>query len=146
MKNIRNRNIFLDANVIIDYVLDRKYNTNNANALFEYAQKLSVRLYICSYTFAIAYHYLRDANVPHNQAINTLERLFQEVKSLPVDDVVIKQSMESDFRDFEDAIQYYCALQINKCEVIITRNPKDFVSGNIPVTTPQKFLTHLLKD
>ena len=120
MKNIRNWNIFVDANVIIDYVLYRKYNTANANALFEYAPKYSVRLYICSYTLAIAYHYLRDANVPHKNAIDALDRLFHEVKCLPVDDVIIKQAMKSDFKDFEDAIQYHCALQIGKCEAIIT--------------------------
>ena len=146
MKNIRNRNIFVDANVIIDYVLDRKYHTANANAIFLYAPKFSVVLYVCSYTLAIAYHFLRDANVPHYHALNTLERLLREVRCLPVDDAIIKQAMKSDFRDFEDAIQYQCALQFSKCEIIITRNPKDFESSNLPVTTPQRFLTHLLKD
>jgi len=144
MKNIRYRNIFIDANVIIDYMICRKHHTDNANALFRYASNFSVKLHVCSYSFAIVYHYMRNENFSHNVAMYSLEKLFNSVGCLPVDDDIIKKAMKSDFRDFEDAIQYCCALNNSECEVIITRNPKDFVASNIPVSTPQKFLTHLL--
>ena len=145
MNNIRYRSIFLDANVILDYVLKRKYHFENAKSILVHAAKLSVNLYVCSYTFAIVYHFLRDKNFSHKNAINVLENLYQSVKCLPVDDNIIKKAMRSDFRDFEDAIQYCSALQIADCEAIITRNPKDFAASNVFVATPQKFLTHLIK-
>ena len=146
MKNIRNRNIFVDANVIIDYLLNRKYHTENARFLFDFAREFSVTLYICSYSFAIAYYYLRDANVSHDIALETLEKMFQEVKCIPVDDTVIRQALKSGFGDFEDAIQYCCALQIPECKAIITRNPKDFALSNVPVTTPRTFIFHQFKN
>jgi hypothetical protein len=53
--------------------------------------------------------------------------------------------MKSGFKDFEDAIQYCCALQIGVCEAIITRDTKDFALSNVPVVTPQTFLRRHLK-
>lgn len=58
---------------------------------------------------------------------------------LPVDDKVIELALQSEFRDFEDAIQYYCAIE-NGIEVLITRNLKDFRSATIPVMTAEEFL------
>ena len=127
-------------------MLPRKHNTENARYIFEYAQRFFF-LYVCSYSFPIVYHYMRkENNIPHDIALGALEKMSHNVTSLPVNEAIIKQALNSGFRDFEDAVQYYCALQISKCEVIITRNPKDFESSNLPVTTPQSFLTYLLKD
>ena len=44
--------------------------------------------------------------------------------------------------DFEDAVQYRCAVQIS-ADRIITRNPRHFANSNIPVVTPAEFLVAL---
>ena len=138
--SIQNRNIFVDANVIFDYLLERKFYTNNALDFFDKAQKYSVSLHVCSYTFAIAYYHMRNKKFTHNEALNRLEKLFTKIEHiLSVDEKIIKQAMISGFKDFEDAIQFYCASKVPKCEAIITRNIKDFALSNIPVETPQSF-------
>ena len=140
MKKTRNKNIFVDANVVIDYLLARKHHTKNARLFFEQAQNFSAILHVCSYSFAIAYHYMRkEKNIPHHFALGALKKMSHNVKSLPVNETIIKQAMSSEFRDFEDAIQYFCALQVPKCEAIITRNPNDFALSNVFVSSPQKF-------
>ena len=45
----------------------------------------------------------------------------------------------SSFRDFEDAVQYYSAVQA-KSECLITRNKSDFKVDALPVLTPEEFL------
>ena len=139
MKKTRNRNIFVDANIIIDYLLPRKYHTSNAISIFEQATQFSAVLHVCSYSLSIAYHYMRTENIPHKIAIFKLEKMFPKVNILPVNDVIIQQALKSEFTDFEDAIQYFCALQVPECEAIITRNPCDFALSNVLVTTPQDF-------
>jgi predicted nucleic acid-binding protein len=52
---------------------------------------------------------------------------------------VVEKALNSDFEDFEDALQYFCALQSN-CEVILTRNGKDFKLSAIPTMTAGEFL------
>ena len=51
---------------------------------------------------------------------------------------VIKKSLKSAFKDFEDAIQYNCALTINKIDFIVTRDSKDFKKSTLPVMNPQE--------
>jgi hypothetical protein len=50
-----------------------------------------------------------------------------------------KPGLFSGFRDFEDALQYHCALAAN-CDIIVTRNVKDFKKAEIPVITPDEYL------
>ena len=139
MKKTRNINIFVDANIMIDYLLPRKFHTSNAISIFERATQFSAVLHVCSFSLNIAYHYMRTENVPHKIAMVKLEKMFQKVNILPVNNVVIQQALKSGFTDFEDAVQYFCALQVPECEAIITRNPNDFALSSVFVTTPQEF-------
>ena len=51
---------------------------------------------------------------------------------------------DSDFSDFEDALQYFTALE-NKQDILITRNLKDFKNAKLPVMTAEEYLTSILK-
>ena len=132
----------MDANVICDLWLNRGHHAKNVENIFDYAQNRSATLYVCSYTFAIGYYRMRRENIPHQIALRALEDMFPKVKCIPVDDAILQQAMKSGFGDYEDAIQYCCALKISGCEIIITRNTKDFTLSNVPVVTPRIFLHH----
>lgn len=56
-----------------------------------------------------------------------------------VDEKVIDLSLASDFRDFEDAVQYYSAIHA-RAGCVITRNKQDYKAEGIPVMTPEEFL------
>ena len=58
---------------------------------------------------------------------------------MPVDDKVIELALNSDFKDFEDAVQYYCAIE-NGIKVLITSNLKDFKHAKITVLTAEEFV------
>jgi hypothetical protein len=62
------------------------------------------------------------------------------VKVLAVDDKIIDLSLNSDFKDFEDAIQYYTAIE-NQVGILLTRNLKDYKAAKIPVMTAQDYLS-----
>ncbi len=57
----------------------------------------------------------------------------------PLDDKIVELVLVSDFKDFEDAIQYHTALE-NGIDVIITRNKKDFKNSKLPVMTAKEYL------
>src|ERR1051326_8546700 len=61
------------------------------------------------------------------------------VNVLPVDEKTIDLALQSVFKDFEDAIQYYTAVQ-NNIPVFLTRNLKDYKKAAIPVTTAEDFM------
>jgi predicted nucleic acid-binding protein len=57
-----------------------------------------------------------------------------------MDDKIINLSLDSEFKDFEDAIQYYTAVE-NNLDLIITRNLKDFKQSKVPVLTAFEYLS-----
>nr|WP_152541971.1 hypothetical protein [Pedobacter sp. V48] len=57
--------------------------------------------------------------------------------------VVIRQSLKTDFKDYEDAIQYHSALSIPDLDFIVTRNTKDFKKSKLAVLTPTEALASL---
>ncbi|RLD54644.1 MAG: PIN domain-containing protein, partial [Bacteroidetes bacterium] len=59
---------------------------------------------------------------------------------------ILKKALRSDFNDFEDAIQYYSAIQLGEIDIITTRNLKDFKKSEIPVLSPSTTNKLLLKD
>ena len=60
---------------------------------------------------------------------------------IDVSKVIINKSLKSDFKDFEDAIQYNCAKSLNKIDFIVTRDTKDFKTSSLPVLTPKEAVT-----
>ncbi len=69
-------------------------------------------------------------------------KILSEVAML--DDEIIEKGLNSNFSDFEDAIQYFSALKAN-CNIIVTRNIKDFKESKLPVMTPDEFLASIKK-
>jgi hypothetical protein len=62
---------------------------------------------------------------------------------LKVEELTIRNALASGFSDFEDSIQYFCAIDSKRSDVIITRNTKDYKNSEIPVMTPRDYLASL---
>ncbi|PIX89453.1 MAG: PIN domain nuclease, partial [Nitrospirae bacterium CG_4_10_14_3_um_filter_44_29] len=77
--------------------------------------------------------------INREKALKALEKIRIVFSIAPVNEKVIDLSLASDFRDFEDAVQYYSALQV-KADCIITRNKGDYISDVIPILTSDEFL------
>lgn len=58
-------------------------------------------------------------------------------------DLIIRQSLKTDFKDYEDTIQYYCALSIPNVDFIATRNTKDFRKSTLPVLNPKEAIASM---
>ena len=131
--------LFVDTNIVIDLLTKRQDFYKPASILFTLADKNKVKLSISSLTFANTY-YLLSKELNSQKAKEVLRKFKLLVKILPMDDKIIDLSLNSEFKDFEDAIQYYTALE-NKSEILITRNLKDFKLAKIPVMTANDYLS-----
>ncbi len=56
-----------------------------------------------------------------------------------MDDKILELALVSDFKDFEDGIQYHTALE-NDLDMIISRNKRDFKNSKLPVFTASEYL------
>ena len=130
--------ILVDTNVVLDLLAKRTSFLIEAQELFTLADKERLQLYVSSLTFANTY-YILSQKLKMNDVRKVLRKFKVLVKVLAMDDKIIDLALDSDFKDFEDAIQYYTAIE-NNIEMIITRNLKDFKSAKIPVLTAKNYL------
>lgn len=52
---------------------------------------------------------------------------------------------DSDFKDFEDSIQYFTTLDYKSVDLIVTRNTEDYKHSDLPVMTSDTLLKHILR-
>lgn len=134
------KNIFLDTNVIIDFLADRHPFSLTAAEIFNISLSGNLKIFISSVSYNNIYYILRQT-LTHNETIKNLEELSELTEIVDVTKAIIKKSLKSDFKDFEDAIQYNCALSISKLDFIVTRDSKDFKKSALPVMNPQEAIS-----
>ena len=132
-------NLFIDTDVIMDFLIDRKPFSREAAIIFTLIDKKKLKGYMSSLTFSNLYYVLRKIE-PHKRVITKLDSISKLLTILNIGEQNIRDAIDSGYPDFEDSIQYFCAMDCKKIEVIITRNTKDFKNASLPVMTPGDFL------
>jgi|TARA_R110002049_G_scaffold99242_1_gene241909 predicted nucleic acid-binding protein len=130
--------ILVDTNIVLDLLAKRELFFSEAQQLFSLSDKNQVRIFVSSLTLANTYYILSQSLKVENSR-KILRKFKVLVDVLPMDDKIINLSLDSDFKDFEDAIQYHTAVEQN-LDLIITRNLKDFKKSKIPVMTAAEYL------
>jgi len=136
------RTIFLDTNIVIDFLADRKPFSLFAAKLFNFSILGKVKIYISAVSYNNIYYILRQSHAS-GETIKLLDELSEMTEIADVTKSVIRKSLKSDFKDFEDAIQYNCALSLTKVDFIITRDTKDFKKSTLSVMTPEEAVSVL---
>ena len=129
----------VDTNVVIDMLENRGEFAEAASNLMDAAGRGEICVYISSLSYSNIYYIIRRY-LGHERTIESLKELSKYVGILLVNGKIIRLSLDSEFGDFEDAIQYFSALQNRKIEAIVTRNVKDFKLSTLPVLQPSELL------
>jgi predicted nucleic acid-binding protein len=131
-------NIFVDTNVLLDVLMHREEHLEESAIIWEQAERGKINGYISAISFNNI-HYLFQRRLGKAKAKKALIALRNTFSIVPLDEKIINQSIDVDWNDFEDAIQFFSALHCDAA-YIVTRNIKDFKSSSIPVLTPKDFL------
>jgi predicted nucleic acid-binding protein len=132
------KKIFVDSDIVLDLFAERTPHYSFAARLFYLAEMNQLTVCISSLSFSNLFYILRKLK-SKEMALRYLKKLKILVQVLAVDDKIIDLALASDFSDFEDAIQYYTAIE-NKIKLIVTRNTKDYKKSKITVCTAEEFL------
>ena len=132
--------LFLDANVLIDFMSEQLPNYLEAATIFTLAVEHKCTIAISSLSMVTSnYICCERCNMPladWKKKANIMKS-FVEVCSVDSEDIFF--SCDSDWRDYEDNVQYEVAKRY-VCDVIVTRNPQDFAQSDIPVLTPDEVI------
>ncbi|MEW6196525.1 MAG: PIN domain-containing protein [Bacteroidota bacterium] len=133
--------LFIDSDIILDLLAKREPHYKPVARLFTLIDQNKIIAYTSPLIFANL-HYLLKKQTTNLLALKSLRKLKTLINILPIDERVIEQSLNSEFNDFEDAIQYFTAVN-NGITLIITRNKVDYKRSKIYVLTAEEFLKSL---
>ena len=125
------KHYLIDTNVIIDILTDR-VGATEACEILDGAQRGEYALHLCSLSVTNIYYSLRKV-LSHEDRISALSQICSIIGLLAVDTAIVKNALNSGWKDFEDSIQYYSAKSDPRISGIITRNTKDFSLSDLNV-------------
>lgn len=137
-------NIFVDTDVIIDFLIDRKPFSDHSAIIFDLADKGDIKIWISSSSINNVYYIVRKI-LGNKQALSVIKDLSEIIEIQETGKNEILEALNSSFKDLEDAIQYYSALRNKEITAIITRNIKDFGNSTLAVFTPEIYLKTIIK-
>ncbi|WP_417611698.1 type II toxin-antitoxin system VapC family toxin [Owenweeksia hongkongensis] len=136
--------VFLDTNVILDFLAARSPWDIDAAHLFLAAEQNHLQLTTSLLSMSNCLFILRSRYGRMDNAEIILESL-DYLEIISTSNESFKSALLSNFADKEDAIQFHTALSDGKINFIITRNTKGFSQSSIPVITPTQFVKKHLK-
>ena len=130
--------LFVDTDVILDLLGQRIPHFHFSAVLFTFAEMKKLELYTSPLILANTFYILRK-QLGNDEAKKALRKLRILLHIIDSSEAVVDKALNSDFSDFEDAIQYYTALE-HGIYVILTRNLRDYKNASVIVQTPEAFL------
>ncbi len=136
------KKVFLDTNIIVDLIADRRPFSKYAIEIFKNAEEKKIKIFTSSHSIATT-HYLLKKYLDEKPLREVLYNLLDYLTVVPIDTDILKKGLRSQYKDFEDAIQILGASSIEKIDCIVTRNTKDFKDCEILVLAPDELFFKL---
>jgi predicted nucleic acid-binding protein len=131
--------VLIDTDVLLDFFFDREPHSASATTILSLCEKGLLEGFITPVIISNLYYLLRKT-ARHEDVIKRLRELLSIIHILPMDELVVRQSLDSVFKDLEDALQNYAAVNSELIKTIITRNIKDYRNSEIDFLTPDNFV------
>jgi predicted nucleic acid-binding protein len=130
--------LFIDTNVMMDLLGERVPHYESIAKVATLADKGKIKMVVSAFSYPTVYYLL--SKFESSEKVKEKLRKFRIISEVSdLDEITIEKGLASNFKDFEDALQYHCALKA-ECDILLTRNVKDFKESTIPVMSAEEFL------
>lgn len=136
-------NVLIDTDVILDFFFNRQPFAEHATAIFLLCESKSINGFTTPVIICNVYYLLRKI-AKHDLIIEKLKQLLVLLDIVEMNKNVIIDALNSNFKDFEDALQNFSAVNNGTIKIILTRNTKDFQKSELAVFTPEIYLKERL--
>lgn len=137
-------NFFIDSNLILDFLSERKPFAENANQIFNLAYNKHIFLYASSQS-VLTLHYILKKAFAEEKVRKSLSEILEIIEIISVDKIILQKGLKSIHKDYEDAVQIFCAHKTENLTGIITREMKDFSTSEISVFAPDEAIIYINK-
>lgn len=131
--------VLIDTDVILDFFFDRQPYAENASKILSLCELKEVKGFVTPVIISNVYYLLRQS-AKHEKVIEKLKLLVSITEILVIDKDIILKALDSEFKDFEDALQNYSAELDKEIDIIITRNIKDYKNSKLAIMTADNYI------
>ncbi len=136
------KKVYLDCNVLLDWILNRKPFDVSAKLLIELIARQQIVGYVSPLTIANAHYFVRK-KFGKEFALDFAKQCQVLFKFCDNSAFALNQAIDNYYKDFEDDIHFYSAVH-SGIDELVTRNPKDFPKlDNLSIVTPDELLYSL---
>ena len=129
--------IYIDINIFLDSILNR--DKGIADEVLSFLEEKDIEIVLNDLSI-INIHYFAEKGLKSKLDLlkTKINTFLDEYVIVPVDKDILKEALNSDFIDFEDGVQYFCAKKIG-ADLIITNDKKGFKSSDIDTISSLDF-------
>jgi len=131
--------VLIDTDVLVDFFFDRKPYAEYAAEVMNLCADKKIQGFTTPVIISNSYYLLRKT-AKHNIIVEKIKQLLTLIEIVRMDKNAVLNALNSEFKDFEDALQNYSAIEQGEIKIILTRNLKDFKKSELAVMTPEIYL------
>ncbi|MBR1708161.1 MAG: PIN domain-containing protein [Clostridia bacterium] len=131
--------LMIDTNIILDVLLEREPFYEQSKAVLTLCENKDIYGFISASTVTDIFYLVRKALNSTDDAYKALGHILNIVKVLTVTNDDVNEAFTKHAKDFEDCLLATCA-KSNKCDGIVTRNKKGFMTFGITLFSPEEII------
>lgn len=132
--------IFVDTNILIDFVCSREPFVEDAERLFALGCVGDVQLMTSALSYVTAMYVAHKYG--YKNVADSLIALSEFVEVVDLKGSTVIEMLSSDWKDYEDAAQNKTAVTAD-ADCIVTRNKKDFKNSSLEIYTVKELFETL---
>lgn len=133
------KHVLLGTDILLDFFFDRKPYSSFTAQVLTLCETKKIKGYVTPVILSNMYYLLkRDAT--HDKVVEKLAQLVSITEILLINRASVLLALNSNFRDFEDALQNFAAVDNKDVEIILTRNHKDYKGSSLSVMSPEEYM------
>ncbi len=131
----------LDTNILLDVLGRREPHYEDAAHIWTLAETGKIEAFVSAISFTNIFYIVRKFRDLRTakQAVKWVRDVFHIA---PCDETILHQAIDANWRDLEDAVQYFSAWRV-EASCLISRNAGDFTKSDMDVLSPEEFLAML---
>lgn len=131
--------ILIDTDVLLDFFFDRTPFADFAEQILNLCAKKEIEGFTTPVIIANVY-YLLKKTAKHEVVVEKIKQLLIFIEITEMNKNVVLNALKSKFKDFEDSLQNFSAIENGEISTIITRNIKDYKNSELAVLTPETYI------
>jgi len=131
--------VLIDTDVLLDFFFDRKPFAKFSTEILNLCEENKLIGFTTPVIISNVYYLLRKT-AKHDIIVERIKQLLNIIEIIKMDKSAVVNALNSDFKDFEDALQNFSAIDNGSISIVLTRNIKDFKTSELAILTPETYL------